>query len=206
MKLRYFKAISRIHSKLANLKVNTYQFDRCVTLAPPVFIRQNKGTFGYTVLYKHPNLAVLYLNWFPLQMSKILWIILCSHQSYLKEKLPFMLHLVLKKKWVVASIWQALCYTVFIPVYSGQFMVPMACNIITVLIFFHFQMLKIQKGHQGKRKKSSIKTQMEKTPRIPTEKPEWFFNSVKLRERVTHTGSRQEKENWGYLGKEESVG
>lgn len=97
MKLRYFKAISRIHSKLANLKVNTYQFHRCVTLTPPVFICQNKGTFGYTVLYKHPNLAVLYMNWFPLQMSKILWIILCSHQSYLKEKLPFMLHLVLKE-------------------------------------------------------------------------------------------------------------
>lgn len=162
MKLRYFKAISRIHSKLANLKVKTYQFDRCVTLTPPVFICQNKGTFGYTVLYKHPKLAVLYLNWFPLQMSKILWIILCFHQSYLKEKLPFMLHLVLKKKWVVASIWQALCYTVFIPVYSGQFMVPVACNIITVLIFFISKCLKYKKVIRGKEKKASSKPRWKK--------------------------------------------
>lgn len=66
-----------------------------------------------------------------------------------------------QRKWVVASIWQALCYTVFIPVYSGQFMVPVACNIITVLIFFHFQMLKIQKGHRGKKKKKA------------TSKPRW---------------------------------
>lgn len=103
MKLRYFKAISRIHSKLSNLEVDIYQLGRCVALILPVCMCQCKGIFGYPVIYKY-HLVILYPQLVSTTHTQDFMGHLLFSSELFEGKLPFLLHLVFKKRLICGFI------------------------------------------------------------------------------------------------------
>lgn len=136
LSLRCWEDLNRIHSKLDHLKVNTYQLDRCVIhtmLNASVWMQRD---FGYPVLIRTSKFSYFILELVPtIDVQDFMGHPLFSSELIEGEATIYIVTSSTPKMWSVASIWQSPYYTAFIPVFSGQSMVPMARNIITVFIF-----------------------------------------------------------------------